>query len=120
MWYMKDLLKTSGASQTRSLRWSLICGVRLPGCHSGSIQIRLGVALNFTLTTTAGPVDVLGYLILSKRAAGRTKDLDEVTGVGDYYDVLQVSESRLMHRYVEPNSGTSSSSCRIGNDPQRA
>jgi predicted nucleotidyltransferase len=32
--------------------------------------------LNFTLTTTAGPVDVLG----------------EVTGVGDYFDVYQVSE----------------------------
>ncbi len=32
--------------------------------------------LNFTLTTAAGPVDVLG----------------EVTGVGDYYDVLKVSE----------------------------
>lgn len=32
--------------------------------------------LNFTLTTTAGPVDVLG----------------EVTGVGDYDDVFEVSE----------------------------
>ena len=47
-----------------------------PGLPFRFDQDTLKRGLNFTLTTTAGPVDVLG----------------EVTGVGDYYDVYKVSE----------------------------
>lgn len=48
-----------------------------PGLPFRFDEATLRRGLNFTLTTTAGPVDVLG----------------EVTGVGDYYDVLKVSEA---------------------------
>jgi hypothetical protein len=47
-----------------------------PGLPFKFDQDTLRRGLNFTLTTTAGPVDVLG----------------EVTGVGNYYDVFKVSE----------------------------